>query len=190
MKRATLLFCLALEVCSLGATEAFGTDIYRLLDPVNGGRYGKSSSDGPPFFRFGSTEEYYHIVASKYNDYPGAVSGSFSSWNNAGSVQFSSSSSSGLPLETYYDNYGKSQYPYIVNPGVAYTAHSNYIINSSGSYVELNTYHDWGTVQDLQNDEFDVETILVHELGHIQGLAHPLTNSYTHNESAPIMAGG
>ena len=94
-----------------------------------------------------------------------------------------------MALDVFYSSYG---YPGIVNPGVAYTAHSSYIINTSNSYVELNTFHDWyddGT-HNLEQHNFDVETILVHEVGHIHGLAHPLTNSYTHDATAPIMAGG
>ncbi|HKJ81407.1 MAG TPA: right-handed parallel beta-helix repeat-containing protein, partial [Ignavibacteriaceae bacterium] len=192
MKRISFLPCLALAAVLFSSAQVFGTDIYRLLDPVYGGRYGKSPEAGPPFLRFGSIQQYYHIADAQYNNHSTAVGNVFSSWNSAGSVQFSSSQSSGLTLDTFWDDYGKTIYPYIVNPGVSYTSHSNYIINTSNSYVELNTFHDWfhdGT-HNLQNDDFDVETILVHEVGHIHGLAHNLTDSYTHDATAPIMAGG
>jgi tetratricopeptide (TPR) repeat protein len=189
MKRTALFILSALASVTISATEAFGADIYRLIDPINGGRYGKAPSDGPPFLRFGSIQQYYKIADSKYNNYLSAVNNSFASWNGAGSVHFSSSSV-GLQLLTYYDSYGKYQYPYIVNPGLTYTAFSSNIIDVGNSYVELNTYHTWGVVQDLQNDKFDVETVFVHELGHVHGIAHPLTTTYSHDASAPIMAGG
>lgn len=110
-------------------------------------------------------------------------------FRSVGVVQFSSSQSSGLPLDVFYSSAGS---PGIVNPGLAYPAYNNYILDMNDSYIKLNTFHDWhkdGT-HNLDLNDFDVETILLHEAGHIHGLAHPLTNSYTHDASAPIMAGG
>ena len=106
-------FYLILAVIIMLTVTAYG---YRLIDPIYGGRYGKAPTDDPPFLRFGNTQQYYHIDASKYNDYTSAVNGSFSSWNDSGSVQFDTSSSSGLALETFYSKYGKDDPPYIVNP--------------------------------------------------------------------------
>ena len=187
MKWKFFLACLTLTAIFGYTMQAFSTDIYRLLDPVSGGRYGKSPAAEPPFLGFGSIQQYYHIADDEYDSHSTAVSNVFSSWNNAGPVQFSSHQSSGLALDVFYSSDG---YPGIVNPGVAYTDHDSYIIDASDSYVELNTYHDWGEEQDIENHKFDVETILVHEVGHIHGLAHPLIASYSQDATAPIMAGG
>lgn len=186
MKRVNFFVHIVFTVFLLSPC-VLGTDIYRLLDPVYGGRYGKSPEDDPPFLRFGTVQQYYHVADNEYNDYSNAVGNVFSNWNGAGSVQITSSDSSGLALDVFYSSYG---FPGIVNPGLAYTAHNSYIISTSNSYVKFNTFHNWGEEQDLENHRFDVETILVHEVGHIHGLAHPLTDSYSQDATAPIMAGG
>ena len=180
MRMSVLKILILFTSAFIFSTQAIGTDIFRLIDPEYGGRYGKSPSDGPPFLRFGSAQEYFH-TSEEYDDDSTAVSNVFSNWNSAGTVQFSSSQSSGLSIETFWDDYGNNQPPYIVNPGLAYPDHEDFIINTDDSWVQINTYHQWGTVQDLQDDMIDLETILVHEVGHIHGLAHPLTSSYTHN---------
>jgi len=139
MNRLIFRIHLVVLILSLSVIQVFG-DNYRLIDPVNGGRYGKSPNDGPPFLRFTDTQQYYHIADNEYDNYQTAVSNVFSNWNNAGVVQFSSSPSSGLPLDVFYSSMGS---PGIVNPGRAYPADNNYILDMNNSYIELNTYHDW-----------------------------------------------
>ena len=121
MNRSAILTSFVLFFSFLFISLINGQNAYRLIDPIYGGRYGKSASAGPPFLRFGSTQQYYHTAASKYNAHTSAVSSSFNSWNNAGSVKYYSSSSSGLSLETFYSSYGA---PDIVNPG----KHTQHII--------------------------------------------------------------
>jgi len=56
MKRMSFFVYLTFAVFLL-TPSVFGTDIYRLLDPIYGGRYGKSPEAGPPFLRFGSIQQ-------------------------------------------------------------------------------------------------------------------------------------
>jgi hypothetical protein len=185
MKLSKLPFFILFIFLSISIVS--GQRNFRLIDPNNqGARYGKTPESGPPFLYFSSTNQSYHIDATNYTSHTTAVSSAFTRWNNVAPVQFSNTSSSGLPLRTFSSSYRVGG---IVNPGQAYTSHSNYSINSSNSYVQLNTFHTWSDdSQDLLNDVLDVESILVHELGHIQGIAHPA--SFTSGASAPTMAGG
>ncbi len=121
----------------------FATDIYNLLDPIYGGRYGKKPSDGPPFYKFGNTTQYYHIASAAYQNYTYDVTACFDEWNNAGSVEISSHISYGLSLLTFWSSDG---YPGIVNPGSALTDDNNYIIDLSGSNIKLNTFHNWHNI--------------------------------------------
>jgi hypothetical protein len=188
MKHINIFFLLIMSFMLFSVIQLNATDIYRLIDPDYGGRYGKSPADGPPFLRFGDIQQYYFTF-----DFPqehlNDVSASFSKWNNAASVQFSELSWTGVLVTTYEDHYRYPDPP-IVNPGATDLDDDNYIINAQDSRIRLNTHHEWGDVQRLLEDKFDVQTILVHEIGHLHGLAHPLTDSYTHDATAPVMAGG
>ncbi len=46
----------------------------------------------------------------------------------------------------------------------------------TGEIVEsdafLNSFHDWSVAQKVEEDRFDVESVAVHEIGHMLGLAH------------------
>ncbi|HPG40791.1 MAG TPA: T9SS type A sorting domain-containing protein [bacterium] len=167
---------------------------YRLINPISPtSPYGKSPQSGPPFLRFGSVNQNYHYVNSAYNNFTTNVESAFSSWNEAGTVTFDWDASAGLGLNTYYNDDRSDSG--IVNPGEAGVGFYQKILDMEDSYIQLNTLHTWlnnGT-QDLFNDNFDVETIILHEIGHIHGLAHPLTSSYDYENGdpdAPIMAGG
>ncbi len=65
------------------------------------------------------------------------------------------------------------------------------MIDVNNSIVRLNTNYFWTTFsQNLPGNQLDVESILAHEIGHIFGVAHPLSSSYSNNSTAPTMAGG
>lgn len=98
MKKLKLSVLLLIFLLFINCIIAHATDIFRLLNPEGGS---KTPEDGPPFFRFGSTVQYYRIAEERYNDYLPAVSNAFSTWNEAGSVKFYKKTSIGLPLYTF-----------------------------------------------------------------------------------------
>ncbi len=156
---------------------------FSLLEPPDPGQYGMSPDNAPPFYKFCGTARYYHINSTEYNNYTSQVSNAFSSWNSTSDINFSSSSS-GVEIGTYEE--------VETNPGQANVSLDNYKIFDNNSFIQLNTHHTWykdGT-HNINQYKFDVETILLHEIGHLYGLAHPNTSDYTQDASAPIMAGG
>lgn len=67
------------------------------------------------------------------------------------------------------------------------TPESGSIVLNSSSNVE---WSDFEQHLNASPHVLDVQSMVFHEAGHIHGLAHPLTTSYTHNATAPTMAGG
>lgn len=189
MKRKNIF--LIVIVLFLTSSAMHGQRIFRPLNPSDPlARYGKSPYSGPPFFYFGSTSYNYKISHSQYNTHLSYVDAAFTSWNNAGPVQFSRTTS-GLTLTADakdYDDWGPAwSYPswngstYELTP-----ASGSIVLNSSGNVTWSHTSQDLDAVPHV----IDVQTMVVHEAGHIMGLAHLLTNSYTHDGTAPTMAGG
>jgi len=188
-KRKNIFFFLIILV--IVSSALYGQRIFRPMDPDNPyTRYGKSPYSGPPFFYFGSTSYNYKISSSLYNSYLSYVDAGFTSWNNSGPVQFSRTTS-GLTLTAEaqdYGNWGPAwSYPSWNDSTYELTPSSGSIVLNSSSNCEWR--HDR---QDLNASPhvIDVQTMVVHEAGHIMGLAHPLTDSYTHDATAPTMAGG
>ena len=156
---------------------------FSLLEPPDPGQFGMSPYDAPPFYKFCGTTRYYHINSTEYNNFTSSVSSAFASWNSVSRVDFFSRSN-GVELEDYWEDN--------TNPGDANTSFDNYKIIDDNSYIRLNTRHTWlkTGIQDIDDYKFDVETILLHEIGHLYGLAHPDSSDYVHDVTAPIMAGG
>jgi len=63
MKRTIIRSYFILILSFIYTLTLSGQNIYRLIDPINLGRYGKAPEDGPPFLRFGSAQQYYYIAA-------------------------------------------------------------------------------------------------------------------------------
>jgi hypothetical protein len=187
MKKQHNLVTIIIILVAISST--YGQWNFRPIDPNNYSyRYGKSPYSGPPFLHFGTTAYEYYIASSQYSSYLTCVDAAFASWNGAGPVQFSRSTS-GLPLTAQaqdYSNYGPAwSYP-------AWNGSTLELAPASSSIV-LNTNCTWSSNSQNLNANppvLDVQTMVVHEAGHINGLAHPLTNSYTHDATAPTMAGG
>jgi len=177
-----------LIICTISPVT-FGQIIFRLLDPNNpDSRYGKSPYSGPPFYYFGSTLYFYRIANSLYNPYLSYVDAAFGSWNNAGQVQFERRAT-GLPLAAEAQDYSDFG-PAWCFPGIDES--TDEIIPSNGSIV-LNTNCTWSSNQQALDDIppiLDVQSMVTHEAGHIMGLAHPLIDSYIHDDTAASMAGG
>lgn len=164
--------------------------IFRPMDPSDPyARYGKSPYSGPPFLYFGSTSYNYQISHAQYNNYLNSVDAGFTSWNNSGLVQFSRTTS-GLTLTAQAQDYSSW------GPAWSYPSWngSTYELTPSSGSIVLNTSNTtWSNTEQHLNTSphvLDVQTMVVHEAGHIMGLAHPLTNSYSHDSAAPTMAGG
>lgn len=180
MKAKTILILISVVISILNAT-----DIYRLTDPTDTyERYGKSKQEGPPFLRFGNIQQYYHYDHGNYSIFTNDVAAVMSKWNNVGIVDFSYSLNQGIHLDAHWDD---------MSPGGTQLSHVNNIINSS-TIIYLSTAYTWSLfgVQDLTHDKFDVQTVLLHEMGHVHGLAHPCTTDYDYDNGdadAPIMAG-
>ena len=187
MKRKNIFIVCIILLAVTSLTQA--QRIFRPMDPIDPWtRYGKSPYSSPPFFFFGTTSYSYKIANSQYNAYLSDVDAAFASWNSAAPVQFSRTST-GLVLSALannYDTWGPAwSYP-------SWSASTYELTPESGSIV-LNTNATWSnSAQNLNASPplLDVQTMVVHEAGHIHGLAHPLTNSYTHDATAPTMAGG
>jgi tetratricopeptide (TPR) repeat protein len=185
-REKTFLILLILVIAS---SMMYGQRIFRPIDPNNGGaRYGKSPYSGPPFLYFGSTSYQYRIAHSQYNIFLSDVDAAFASWNNSGPVQFSRTTS-GLTLTAQAQDYNSW------GPAWCYPSWngSTYELTPASGSIVLNTNATWRNDQQRLNANppiLDVQTMVVHEAGHIHGLAHPLTNSYAHDATAPTMAGG
>lgn len=175
---------IVLMVCI--SVPAWG-QIFRPSDPLDWNRYGKSPSDGLPFLRFDSPNQQYYIGDSQLNSYLGEVSYAFSSWNNAGPVDFTSNATNGLEVTAEAKSISTNGPAwYFIDFDV-----SSYVIDASKSNVVLNKNYIWSsTTQDLYNNKLDVQSMVVHEVGHIHGLSHPIENTYTDGAYAPTMAGG
>ncbi|MFA3784178.1 matrixin family metalloprotease, partial [Melioribacteraceae bacterium 4301-Me] len=179
-----------LVILIISSSLMYGQRIFRPIDPNNGGaRYGKSPYSGPPFLCFGSTSYQYHIAHSQYNNFISDVNAAFTSWNNAGQVQFSRTTSAGLTLTAQAQDYNSW------GPAWSYPSWngSTYELTPSSASIVLNTNVTWRNDQQHLNANppiLDVQSMVVHEAGHIHGLAHPLTDSYAHDATAPTMAGG
>jgi len=162
--------------------------IFRPIDPNNNDRYGKSPYSSPPFLYFGLTTYNYKIANSKYNSHLSYVDAAFASWNNAAPVQFSRTST-GLALTAQAQNYSSWgpawSYPSWNGSTYELTPESGLIVLNSSSNVE---WSDFEQHLNASPHVLDVQSMVVHEAGHIHGLAHPLTTSYTHNATAPTMA--
>jgi tetratricopeptide (TPR) repeat protein len=189
MKRQNILITMMILFITMSST--YGQWIFRPIDPNNSGyRYGKSPYSGAPFLYFGSTAYQYHISNSQYNSYLTSVDAAFTSWNNSGQVQFSRSTS-GLTLTAQaqnYSTYGPAwSFPSWNASTLELTPASGSIVLNSSSNV---TWRDDQQHLNASPHVLDVQTMVVHEAGHIHGLAHPLTASYTHDATAPTMAGG
>ncbi len=182
---------LILLILVIASSMIYGQRIFRPIDPNNGGaRYGKSPYSGPPFLYFGSNSYNYKIADSLYNYHLSYVDAAFTSWNNAGQVQFSRTSS-GLTLTAQaqdYNSWGPAwSYPSWNGSTYELTPVSGSIVlNSSGNVTWSHTEQHLNATPHV----LDVQSMVVHEAGHIHGLAHPLTDSYTHDATAPTMAGG
>jgi hypothetical protein len=179
-----LLICLLCPLLLYGGTD------FRLTDPDDvGERYGKSSTDGLPYYYYGTTSQYYY-KSGAYNNYGPAVTAAFSSWNAAGPVSYSESTTAQNRLQLTTTSSTQTFDGLIIVGETHVNPSGNIIANGAGaSSIALSTHYSWGTTQDLVNDQFDVQSILVHEIGHAHGIAHPKTNTYTDGADAPTMAG-
>ncbi len=192
MKRKNIFIILIILVAGSSLIQA--QRIFRPIDPNASSdferRYGKSAYSNPPFLYFGSTSYNYKIADSKYNSHLSYVDAAFASWNNAAPVQFSRTST-GLALTAQAQNYSSwgPAWSFPIWNGSTYelTPESGSIVLNSSSNVE---WSDFEQHLNASPHVLDVQSMVVHEAGHIHGLAHPLTTSYTHNASAPTMAGG
>ncbi|MCG2716631.1 MAG: T9SS type A sorting domain-containing protein [Candidatus Marinimicrobia bacterium] len=187
MKRKNIF--LVLLILFITSSVMHGQRIFRPMNPSNPtARYGKSPYSGPPFFYFGSTSYNYKIAHSQYNTHLSYVDAAFASWNSAGQVQFSRTTS-GLTLTADAQDYS-SWGPAWCYP--SWNESTDELMPASSSIV-LNTNATWSHFEQHLNaipPVLDVQTMVVHEAGHIHGLAHPLTDSYTHDATAPTMTGG
>ena len=188
-KRKNVFFFFIILI--IASSSVYGQRIFRPIDPNDPyARYGKSPYSEPPFLHFGTTSYTYKISSSLYNSHLSYVDAAFTSWNNCGPVKFSRIIY-GLPLTAQaqnYDSWGPAwSYPswnpntYVLTPD-----NGSIVLNSSGNVS-------WSHTEQHLNASphvIDVQTMVVHEAGHIMGLAHPLTDSYTHDATAPTMAGG
>jgi len=189
MKRQNIL--IALIIFSITLSSTYSQRIFRPIDPNNSTyRYGKSAYSGPPFLYFSTYSHRYWIASSLYNSHLSYVDAAFTSWNNAGPVQFSRYSS-GLTITADAQDYSSMgpawSYPSWNASTLELTPESGSIILNSSSNVTWNHFsQNLNAIPHI----LDVQSMVVHEAGHIHGLAHPLTDSYTHNATAPTMAGG
>jgi len=175
----------------IASSSVYGQRIFRPIDPEDPyARYGKSPYSGPPFLHFGTTSYTYKISSSLYNSHLSYVDAAFTSWNNSGPVQFSRIIY-GLPLTAQAQNYASW------GPAWSYPSWNpnTYVLTPDNGSIVLNSSSNCEWRHDRQDlnaspHVIDVQTMVVHEAGHIMGLAHPLTDSYTHNATAPTMAGG
>ncbi|MDP4176306.1 MAG: T9SS type A sorting domain-containing protein [Bacteroidota bacterium] len=152
-------------------------------------RNGKSPYSGPPFAHFAGTVQYYYIsddgqiAAHDLHNYQTQIKAAFDTWSNAGYVKFSQSqTANGVKLSA--------------SPSQSYDAstlcviNNQYEIDANSEDIDLSNRFIWtnGT-HDLDNNNFDVQTIFTHEVGHVMGLFHPMENTYPNDQTAPIMAG-
>jgi len=180
---STILVLMILLIVTL---PGYGQDTFRPIDPNNpGNRYGKAPDAGSAFLYFSSTSQQYYISHADYNGFEAAVEAAFESWNAVGPVQFSESTSSGVQVTGVFDTFEGPAWMFQAFNG------STYEINASSIPIVLNTAYTWSNnQQNLAQGILDVQSMVVHEAGHVHGLAHPLTDSYTHDATAPVMAGG
>ncbi len=173
----------------VGTLNVYGQNIFRLIDPHAetsfDRRYGKSPDDGPPFLYFGSTNQQYYIDHADYAGLESEVETAFISWNNSGPVQFTESSSSGVQVTGEFQPGAGPAWAW-----VWWNANTYELIPEISSIV-LNTEFTWtDDDQHILNGILDVQSMVVHEAGHVHGLAHPLVESFEQDETAPVMAGG
>lgn len=158
------------------------TNFILLHPPHNYG--GKTAFAGPPYWTYASANQYYRITDSAFDNWIGTIDNAFQVWNNVSVVQFSRSTSEGLPLFSYYDD--SEKIGSIINPGKARVDGNNYKINTTLCNIRINRRHQWtnGT-NDAQNNIIDLKSILVHEIGHILGIDQATEMGPT----APTMSG-
>jgi hypothetical protein len=173
----------------ISISSTYGQHIFRPIDPNHRGYpFGKSPYSGPPFLYFGSTVYTYYTANSLYDSHAAYVDAAFASWNNAGPVQFLRSTS-GLTLTAEamdYSDWG---------PALSYPSWntSTFEITPDSASIVLNTNYIWSHTEqhlDISQPILDVQTMVVHEAGHIHGLDHPIIGTYAQDATAPTMAGG
>ncbi len=175
---------------------ANGYEPFRLGNPPGGPvtPYADTSSH---FYTFNSTAQNFRYYHSWYdtNSYDDDVDRAFDTWGDVGPVTFNydEEGDEGVRLATnpitWEPGCDIGDYDLDYNP-------TTRIINFSDSWIYLNLddeYPDiiqWGTTQYLPTLEFDVESAVLHEIGHVIGLDHPHLSILENDEDDPIMFGG
>lgn len=106
-----------------------------------------------------------------------AVGAAFSTWDQVPSATFSATFA-GLTNAVPFDEDGMSVLGYEDRPDLdRVLAATTFTINTlTGEIVEsdifFNSTFDWSTAPNGESDRFDVESIALHEIGHLLGLGH------------------
>ena len=109
--------------------------------------------------------------------FQGAITRAFGAWNAVTTAE-TSSEFAGLPPASPFEDDGMVVIGYLSRPDLERTlAATNFLVDvTSGEIVEsdifFNSSFPWSVAQGGEPGRFDVESIAVHEVGHLHGLGH------------------